>query len=282
MTSPSELTNQPVQTVRIDSHKLGYVVKTGQKILDSVSFSADNGSLIGIVGPNGAGKTTLLRLLGGLIKPAEGHVLYNGQSVHQFHAGTYARLCSYMHQDTVMPFDFSVRDVVMMGRHPYLGALSAYSDKDYRLADHCMTLAGCLADADKRVTALSGGERQRVMFARVLSQDTPMVLLDEPTSSLDIRHANKTFRILRQLADDGKLVITVMHDLRAAAKYCHQVFLMVHGQLVAAGDPEDVLHEGHISYAFGIKAKTFRNPMGNWDFDTDDVNVEPDFMDTHS
>jgi len=98
-----------------------------------------------------------------------------------------------------------------------------------------------------------------------------MVLLDEPTSSLDIRHANEVFLVIRRLAAAGKLIIAVMHDLRAAAKYCSRLFLMVHGRLVASGDPEDVLHEGHISYAFGIQARTFRTPMGNWSFDVDDL-----------
>lgn len=260
------------QPVHLESLELGYTVGRDNPltILNSVSFTADSGSFIGIVGPNGAGKTTLLRQLGGLIRPTDGYVLMNGRRVDHYMPREYARLCSYMHQDTVVPFDFPVRDIVMMGRHPYATALAAFSEADQAYTELCMEAAGCLPDADKRVTALSGGERQRVMFARALAQDTPMLLLDEPTSSLDIRHANEVFHVIRHLAAAGKLVIAVMHDLRAAAKYCSRLFLMVHGQLVAAGDPEDVLHEGHISYAFGIRAKTFTTPMGNWDFDVDD------------
>jgi iron complex transport system ATP-binding protein len=261
------------QPVHLESELLSYAVGREKPltILQSVSFAADSGSFIGIVGPNGAGKTTLLRQLGGLIRPTEGQVLFNGRRVDHYKPRDYARLCSYMHQDTVVPFDFPVRDIVMMGRHPYATALAAFSAADQEYVAQCMEAAGCLPDADKRITALSGGERQRVMFARTLAQDTPMLLLDEPTSSLDIRHANEVFLVIRRLAAAGKLVIAVMHDLRAAAKYCNRLFLMVHGQLVAAGDPEDVLHEGHISYAFGIRAKTFTTPMGNWDYDVDDL-----------
>ena len=255
--------------VRVLCEQLGYSV-SGQNrltILDKVSFSAQNGDFIGIVGPNGAGKTTLLRQIGGLLQPTAGTIACNGRLIQQYRARDYARICSYMHQDTVMPFDFPVRDVVLMGRHPYATALAAYSAADYDYAERCMERAGCLQDADKRVTALSGGERQRVMFARVLAQDTPLVLLDEPTASLDIRYAHEVFRQIRGLACAGKLVIAVMHDLRAAARYCNRLFLLYKGELVAQGDPEDVLHEGHISYAFDIAAKTYRNELGHWDFD---------------
>ena len=259
--------------VELKAENLSYEVGNDKPlaILRDVSFSAQSGSFVGVVGPNGAGKTTLLRQIGGLIRPSGGQIIYNGQPVQQFKPRTYARLCSYMHQDTVVPFDFSVRDVVMMGRHPYASAMAAYSAADYTYTSQCMELAGCMPDADKRVTTLSGGERQRVMFARALAQDTPLILLDEPTSSLDIRHASEVFLVIRRLAAAGKLVIAVLHDLRAAAKYCDQLFLMVHGQLVAWGDPQDVLHEGHIRYAFEIEAKTFLNPLGNWDYDVDNL-----------
>jgi iron complex transport system ATP-binding protein len=264
------LNKQPVQ---IQCNHLGYSVGRDQalSILKDVSFEAKNGLFIGIVGPNGAGKTTLLRHIGGLIRPTEGEIRYNRRLVHEYKPRDYASRCSYMHQDTIMPFDFPVRDVVMMGRYPYRSALAAFSESDREYVKKCMMIAECEPDAEKHVTALSGGERQRVMFARTLAQNTPLVLLDEPTSSLDIRHANQVFLTLRTMAARGKLVIAVMHDLRAAAKYCHQLFLMFRGQLVAAGEPEDVLHEGHISYAFGIHAHTFKTPIGNWDFDIDNL-----------
>lgn len=259
--------------VNLESRDLSYQVgqETKKTILEKVSFTARSGEFIGIVGPNGAGKTTLLRALGGLIAPSGGEALIDGRSLQQIHPRELAKICSYMHQDTVLPFAFPVREVVMMGRHPYHSSFGAESPQDIAYVKACMVAAGCDEDADKLVTVLSGGERQRVMLARVLAQDTPLMLLDEPTSSLDICHANEAFLLTRQLAEAGKLVIAVMHDLRAAAKYCHRLFLMHEGQLVADGEPEDVLHEGHITYAFGIRANTFKNPLGQWDYYVDDL-----------
>jgi iron complex transport system ATP-binding protein len=264
------LNTAPVDMVCTD---LGFCAgqPSPREILRHVNFKAHSGEFIGIVGPNGAGKSTLLRNLGGLLQPTSGQVLLNGQAVRAIKPRALARISSYMHQDTVMPFAFLARNVVMLGRHPYSSPLAAFSSDDEVYVRQCMLAADCLDQADKLVTTLSGGERQRVMLARVLAQDTPLLLLDEPTASLDIRHAGEIFLLARELAEAGKLVIAAMHDLRAAAKYCSRLFLMHEGQLVADGDPEDVLHEGHITYAFEIQAKTFRNPAGQWDYYLDDI-----------
>lgn len=270
MSMQMSLNTKPVQ---LACRELSYKVGPEKEltILNNISFSAQSGEFIGIVGPNGAGKSTLLRQLGGLLRPTAGQVLLNGRPLHAIRTREMAKSCATMHQDTIMPFAFPVRDVVMMGRHPYRSSLAAYSAKDEIYVQQCMEAAGCLAEADKLVTELSGGERQRVMFARILAQDTPLLLLDEPTSSLDIRHAGEVLLVARQLADAGKLVIAVMHDLRAAAKYCSRLLLIHQGQLVAEGDPIDVLHEGHISFAYNIQATTFQNPAGQWDYYVDDL-----------
>ncbi|HBP37529.1 MAG TPA: ABC transporter ATP-binding protein [Clostridiales bacterium] len=262
---PMSLNTAPVT---LESRSVSYRVGRDKQlaILDQISFTARSGEFIGIVGPNGAGKTTLLRNLGGLLRPASGQVLLNGRPLQQIRPRDLSRLCAYMHQDTVMPFAFPVREVVLMGRHPYSSSFTAYSVHDEAYVQQCLETAGCLEEADKLVTELSGGERQRVMFARILAQDTPLLLLDEPTSSLDIRYAHEVFQTARELAAAGKLVIAVMHDLRQAAKYCSRLFLVYQGQLVASGDPVDVLHEGHISYAYGVRAATFANPAGQWDY----------------
>ncbi len=269
MTIQANLDTRPID---LKCQGLCYQVGREQRrtILDHVSFQAKNGEFIGIVGPNGAGKTTLLRQLGGLLRPASGQVLINGRPIQKIHPREMARSCSYMHQDTSVPFAFLVRDVVMMGRHPYSSNFSAYSNQDEACVQACMEAAGCAGEADKLVTELSGGERQRVMFARALAQDTPLMLLDEPTSSQDVRHANEIFKLTREMAEAGKLVIAVMHDLRAAAKYCSRLFLICQGKMVAAGEPEDVLHEGHITYAYEIRATTFKNPAGQWDYYVND------------
>jgi iron complex transport system ATP-binding protein len=246
-------------------------IEQKQTILDHINFSAKSGEFIGIVGPNGAGKSTLLRQLGGLLKPGSGEAVLNGRSISQISPREMARLCSFMHQDTSMPFAFPVRDVAMMGRHPYSSGLTAYSEVDAAYVEDCLEAASCQDIAGKMITELSAGERQRVMFARVLAQDTPLLLLDEPAASLDIRYANEVHLLARHLAESGKLVLMVMHDLRSAAKYCSRLCLMHQGKLVADGEPEDVLHEGHITYAYDIRATTFKNPAGQWDYYVDDL-----------
>jgi ABC-type cobalamin/Fe3+-siderophores transport system ATPase subunit len=254
--------------VEINCQDLGYHVgpPPGLDILKQVSFTGQNGELIGICGPNGAGKSTLLRQLGGLIEPSAGSVCLNGQSVRAYKPRKLARLVSFLHQDTVMPFAFPSHEVVLMGRHPYQSSLAAWSAQDMAYVEACMAAADCQDEADKLVTTLSGGERQRVMIARLLAQDTPVILLDEPTASLDIRHTQNILKLARDLADAGKLVIMVIHDLRAAARFCTRICLMVQGHLVADGQPADVLHEGHIAYAYGVRAHTFQNPVGQWDY----------------
>jgi iron complex transport system ATP-binding protein len=259
--------------VQLDCLDLGYKVgpEPRRSILSGVRLKAVNQEFVGIVGPNGAGKSTLLRLLGGLIRPASGQASLNGRSIQEIRPRDLARFCTFMHQDTTMPFAFPVKDVVMMGRHPYSSSLNAYSAQDEAYVAECLEAASCQDIAGKLITELSAGERQRVMLARALAQNTPLMLLDEPTASLDIRYANEVYLLARFMAEHGKLIIMVMHDLRAAAKYCSRLCLMHQGQLVADGDPVDVLHEGHITYAYDIRATTFQNPAGQWDFYVDDL-----------
>jgi len=243
-------------------------------ILDQISFSARPGEIIGICGPNGVGKSTFLRVLAGLVKPTAGEVRIQGKPLHHFKPRQLARQLSFLPQDTVVPFDFKAKEIVLMGRHPYASSLAAWTDEDQAVAQACMIQAECEAEADQFVTTLSGGERQRVMIARLLAQDTPIVLLDEMTASQDIRHASQLLHLARQMADAGKLVILVLHDLRAAARICSRVCLMHEGRMVADGDPIEVLHEGHIAYVYGVRARTFTNPLGQWDFDLEENQTE--------
>ncbi|MDD2533963.1 MAG: ABC transporter ATP-binding protein [Eubacteriales bacterium] len=260
---------KPKTSPTISCHDLTYHVggKEGRDILINLSFTAKGGEIIGICGPNGAGKSTFLKALGGLIRPQQGQIMINGQPLTQIKTRSLARELSFLPQDTQVPFDFPSRDIVLMGRHPYAANLAAWSAADLAIVDRCMDAAECRAEADQLVTTLSGGERQRVMIARLLAQDTPIVLLDEMTANQDIRHASLLLDLAQRLAASGKLVIMVLHDLRAAARACSRVCLMHHGQIVADGEPVDVLHEGHIEFVYGIPVKTFINPFGEWDFD---------------
>lgn len=252
----------------LDSTGVGY--KVGPKsnptvILKNVDFSCEKGEFIGICGPNGAGKSTLIRALSGLIR-SEGEINIDGKPIQQYKRKELARIVSFMHQDTVMPFAFTAYEVVSMGRHPYGATMTSFSHLDHEKILYSMEMAGCIDYAGKYVTELSGGERQRVMFARIIAQDTPLVFLDEPTSSLDIKHANRVLTFARKMAENGKCVVSVMHDLRLAAKYCSRLALMSKGEIAAIGDAEDVFHEGHLKFVFGVDTHTFYNPAGEWDY----------------
>lgn len=239
-------------------------------ILTDVNFSASAGEFVGIVGPNGAGKTTLLRCLAGFLS-AEGRVEVTGPSrsarlVWEIPARELARLLCYMHQDTAVPFAFTVREVAAMGRYPWLGRFSVPSAADREKVDEALALAGCRELADRCILELSGGERQRVMLARALAQDTPVLLLDEPTASLDIRHALDVFTLCRRLAAQGRCVVAVLHDLRQAASACSRLCLLREGTVLADGEASSVLTAENLRLAYGVEATVFRNPAGQWDY----------------
>ncbi len=236
------------------------------QIVKNTSFAIEGKNLVSICGPNGAGKTTLLRALAGLI-PAEGEIKILGKNIKEYRRRELAASLAYMHQDTVLSFSFPVRDVVAMGRYPHLSRMSDLSKRDKEIIEESMDLAGCYEYSDKYITQLSAGERQRVMLARALAQETPIIFLDEPTSAQDIKNSEESLYLLAELAEKkGKTLVTVLHDLRLAAKYSTQTALMYEGQMVAFGDPEEVFHEGHLEYVFHIRTKVFKNPAGQWDF----------------
>lgn len=259
--------------MNITAKKLRYEVLKGESrlaILRDVDFTAKAGEFVGIVGPNGAGKTTLLKALAGFIQ-VEGAVSFNNgeekaSSLKDFSARERARTMCYMHQDTVVPFAFTVREIAAMGRHPWLGRFSSPCSADYEKVTEALKQAGCYELSERLVQRLSGGERQRVMLARALAQDTPLLLLDEPTSSLDIRYAQMVFRLCRRLASEGRCVVAVLHDLRQAAAACTRLCLIHDGTVIADGSPDEVLTAENVETAYGVRAKIFRNPAGEWDY----------------
>jgi iron complex transport system ATP-binding protein len=253
----------------LEAEDVGFSVGKGSdllSILHGAKMTARSGEFIGILGPNGSGKTTFLKRIANLL-PGSGSIRIDGQVQSEYTVKELAHRVGFLHQDTRVPFSFTAREVVEMGRHPFANALAdPTGDEDRKAVDRSLREAGCFDFADKPVTTLSAGERQRVMLARVLAQETPLILLDEPTSNLDILHASEVFDLLRDKAAAGRCVVAVMHDLRAAAKYCTRIVLLYKGTIVADGDPEEVLHEGHVSYVFEVPARTFRNPADEWDY----------------
>lgn len=208
-------------------------------LVRGVSLEAGPGEFVAIVGANGAGKSTLLRLLAGDLAPTEGEVLLDGRPVGAYRPGELARRRAVLPQQSRIEFAFTVRQVVEMGRSPHRGRGSAASDAAAVMA--ALDAADVAGLAERAYPGLSGGEQARACLARVLAQETPVVLLDEPTAALDIRHQHQVLGVVRDLARAGRTVVAVLHDLNLAATYATRVAAMHRGCMVADGAPEDVL-----------------------------------------
>ena len=248
--------SDPIVDVQDLSVQLGDV-----EALRDVSIAVDQGEFLGVIGPNGAGKTTLLRAISGVIDPDAGSVAVAGQDVTGLSAAASSRLVAVVPQETNLAFDFSVREVVEMGRTPYTSRVSLYSEDDTAVVDRALERTRVEQFADRSIGEVSGGERQRVLLARALAQDTPVLLLDEPTASLDIDHQIRTLELVRSLVESGKTVMAPIHDLNLAAHYCDRLLLLSDGARTAAGPPEQVLTEEHLEAAFGTDAVVTNNPV---------------------
>ena len=188
----------------------------GREILKGLDLNVSKGEFVGLIGPNGAGKTSLLKCLGGIHDAFRGDININGMNLKDMGSREMARHIAFMHQNTVITFPFPALEVVLMGRYPHLGPLKNESAEDYRIAREYMSYTGTDMLETQPVTAMSGGEFQRVMFARVLTQETPILLLDEPTSNLDIAFEEQMFQMLLDLCGKGKTVVAAVHDLKTA------------------------------------------------------------------
>ncbi|WP_336359257.1 heme ABC transporter ATP-binding protein [Haladaptatus sp. ZSTT2] len=230
-------------------------------VLDSISASVEDGTFVGLIGPNGAGKTTLLRVLNGAIEPDAGTVSIDDQSIRGLSAKAVSQLVATVPQDTSVAFPFPVREVVAMGRNPYKTRFDRRTEEDTTAVSRALSRTQTTEFADRTVDELSGGERQRVILARALAQETPVLLLDEPTASLDINHQVRTLELVSGLVEEGKTAVAAIHDLNLAAHYCDELLLLSDGQVLAAGPPEDVLTEDALAAAFDTRAVVARHPV---------------------
>lgn len=239
----------------------------GTTILGGIDATADRGQFVGIVGPNGAGKTTLLRTIAGAIDPAAGRVTVAGEPIHDLTSKAASRLVAKVPQDTTVGFEFDVRTVVEMGRNPHRSRFDGWTDTDAAAVEQALDRTDTGQFADRGIATLSGGERQRVLLARALAQDAPLLLLDEPTGSLDINHQVRTLELVRDLVSEGRTALAAIHDLDLAARFCDELVLLSEGGVVAAGRPAAVLTESEIRNAFGASVVVSENPI------TDTVSV---------
>jgi iron complex transport system ATP-binding protein len=230
------------------------VTLAGRAVLHDVSLSLSRGHLVALVGPNGAGKTTLLRALAGLV-PAEGSVHVGGDALSSLPLRERARRFAYLPQGHLVHWPLPARDIVALGRYPH-GATdpARLAQKDTEAVLRAMRAADVVDLGERRVTELSGGERSRVALARVFAVEAPVILADEPTSSLDPRHQLDVMKTLRAAADKGTLVIVVTHDLGLAARFADIVLVLSDGRLVSQGAATEALSEQVMAEVFRIRA----------------------------
>ncbi|MFT4890256.1 MAG: iron complex transport system ATP-binding protein [Halobacteriales archaeon] len=233
----------------------------GTTVLDEISTAVREGQFVGLIGPNGAGKTTLLRTMSGVLDPDAGRVVIDGDGVADLSSMESSRRVAVLPQDTTVSFDFSVEQVVEMGRHPYRSRFGGGNADDRRIVRDAMQRVDVARFADRSIGSVSGGERQRAILARALAQDTPVLLLDEPTASLDVTRQVETLALVRELVRDGKTAVAAIHDLDLAARFCDELALLSGGGIVASGSPERVLDDETVSDAFDGRAVVGRDAI---------------------
>jgi iron complex transport system ATP-binding protein len=229
-------------------------------VLRGVDFSLEAGEVVAIVGPNGAGKSTLLHALLGLVPKGRGTVKIGGRPLETLRRSEIARRIAFVPQDSRADFAFTVRELVAMGRTPHLGRFQPERDLDTAAVDHALEVTETRAFEHRIVSELSGGEQQRVHLARAIAQTTDVLLLDEPTASLDLEHQLEVLDLVRKLARTGKAAAVALHDLSLAARVADRLVVLADGRIVASGKPEEVITEELLATWFHIRGRVHRDP----------------------
>lgn len=237
----------------ISAHQL-CVALDGTPILHDLDFTVEAGTWVGVLGPNGSGKTTLLRTISALL-PYDGTLTLAGRPVRAWKPQAMARQVAFMRQSTPLSFDFRVDELVLLGRSPHKGWLERYTRHDQQRVEQALTRVDMAGFAKRTVLSLSGGERQRVFLAQALVQESDLLLLDEPTTHLDVHHQFGFLNLVRELVDAGRTVVAVFHDIALAARYADAVIVLHQGRLAAAGPPRDVLTEALLASVFRMQAR---------------------------
>jgi len=231
------------------------------EVLSGISLSVQSGEILALVGPNGAGKSTLVRAVSGVIPVKSGKVHMNGVELNRLGSMQRARYLAVVPQARELPGAYTVYQTVLLGRTPYLGWLGTSSKKDHTVVRLALERTHTDKLAERRVSDLSGGEQQRVLLARALAQDAPILLLDEPTTHLDLQHQSNLLNLVRQLCQDRKLtVLMVLHDLNLAGLYADRVALMDAGRILSIGSPEEVLTSNNLSSVYHVPVNVIPHP----------------------
>jgi iron complex transport system ATP-binding protein len=230
--------------------------------LHGLALSVAAGEVVGLVGPNGSGKTTFIRAVTGVVKPVAGEILLGGADAQTLSAQERARRVAVVPQSAHLPDAFTTLEVVLMGRTPHLRLLQNEGAADLEAAHQSMLATGTWEFAERPVGELSGGERQLVVLARALAQDTPLLLLDEPTAHLDIGHQGSALDLVRGLCNaGGKGALAVVHDLTLASQYCDRIVLIRDGEVVLQGSAAETLREDILREVYGARVSVFSHPL---------------------
>jgi len=246
-----------MNSIEISGLYFGY---EGSPLFKDISLSIGKGEFFGIIGPNGAGKTTLLRLIAGLLYPEKGEIFILGRDINNMRRREIARVIGFVPQESFFAFDFSVLEVVLMGRNPYLRPLERPKSSDYEKAYEALRFTQTLYLKDRNINQISSGERQRVVLARALAQEPEILLLDEVTSHLDITHQVVVLSILKRLKEKGVTILFLSHDINLASLCCDRILLLDRGEVVACDIPEKIISLDLIKRVYKVEPYITSHP----------------------
>jgi iron complex transport system ATP-binding protein len=249
----------PSSRLQVEGVRLAY---GDDVVVDDLDLQVPDGQITVIVGPNACGKSTLLRSLARLLKPSAGRVLLDGELIHSLPTKEVARRLGLLPQSPIAPEGILVVDLVARGRTPHQKLFQQWSESDERAVRSALTATDTLELADRAVDELSGGQRQRVWIAMALAQETELLLLDEPTTFLDITHQIDVLELVRDLNEhEGRTVVVVLHDLNLACRYAHNIVMMREGDIVASGPPAQVITADSVRDVFGLRSVVIDDPI---------------------
>ncbi|SET32531.1 iron complex transport system ATP-binding protein [Natronincola peptidivorans] len=229
-------------------------------ILKRLGFKIQEKTFISIIGPNGSGKSTLLKMIARNLEPCKGNIILGERDLREYTAKGLAQQMAVVHQGTEVAYNFTVEDIVLMGRHPHLHRFQREGSKDIAIVKEVMKLTNTWHLKERPINEISGGERQRVIIARALAQEPKVILLDEPTSALDIHHQIEILDLLRRLNQEKDVtIVAVLHDLNLAARYSKEVLLLYEGNMITMGSTEEVITVNHLKKAYNMEMIVDRN-----------------------
>lgn len=235
-----------------------------QMIVEGLNLKIPSGKITALVGRNGSGKSTILKAIARLLKPTDGHIYLNGKEIQSIPTKVVAKQLAILPQSPSVPEGLTVKDLVWFGRYPHQGAFGSRTAEDERMVKWSLEVTGTLELENRSLTALSGGQRQRVWIAMALAQGTNFLLLDEPTTYLDMAHQLEVLELLKKLnCEEKRTIVMVVHDLNHAARYADNLVAIYKGQIVAEGSPQEVLNEQMLKKVFGVKGHIIFDPNTN-------------------